>query len=481
VVRAHHDGGYSPPSASYVLDGNNGAVLQSLNADALRHPASLTKIMTLYLLFERLDGGKIRLDTPLRVSEHASVQAPTKLGLKPGQTISVDDAIKAIVTRSANDIAVVVAENIGGSEDEFCRMMTQKAHSLGMSRTTYVNASGLPDDQQITTAHDQALLGRAIQERFPRYYKYFSTQAFIYHGQSIRNHNHLLGSVEGVDGIKTGFTRASGFNLVTSVHRGGRHLVAVVLGGRSAAQRDAHMRELISANIKLAALLRRAPVVAAENHEAPEARPPRQVAFAGGAGALRADPAPTASLVAPVSSGSTDPIRPLLVKTISYRTASVQTAALGPMPSLIAVPPPPQRTAPAPERAEPAPAPLTLHAPKTISPPPEPAAASAAKAAPEAANLATPKPEHTAHAHVRGGWLIQIGAFEAEDEAREHLTEAQTKAKTVLALADPFTEKVQKGERALFRARFAGFDKDQAENACKQLKRSDIVCMALKN
>ena len=312
VARAGHSAhvkSYSPPSASIVIDGNTGSVLQALNPDALRHPASLTKIMTLYLLFEQLEAGKVRLDTPLNVSVHASEQAPTKLGLKPSGMITVEDAIQAMITRSANDVAVAAAENLGGDEDQFARLMTQKARSLGMTRTTYVNASGLPDDNQITTARDQAVLGRAIQERFPRYYKYFSTAAFVYHGHAIRNHNHLLGSVEGVDGIKTGFTRASGFNLVTSVRRGGRHLVAVVLGGRTSAQRDAHMRELISSNIKLASLGQGGPV-AGEKAEPVEAPRPRQVAFPEGDAALRP--------------GSTEPIRPLLVKTITYHTATLQ-------------------------------------------------------------------------------------------------------------------------------------------------------------
>ena len=167
-----HAENYSPPTASIVVDGYGGAVLQASNPDAPRHPASLTKIMTLYLLFERLEAGKIRLDSQLKVSEDASAQAPTKLGLKPGQTIAVEDAIKAIVTKSANDAAVAVAENLGGDESRFAKLMTQKARDLGMTRTTYTNASGLPDDAQITTARDQALLGRLIQKRFPRYYKY---------------------------------------------------------------------------------------------------------------------------------------------------------------------------------------------------------------------------------------------------------------------------------------------------------------------
>src|SRR5215475_1604998 len=232
-----HESAAAPPYAAIVLDANSGNVLHAANADELRHPASLTKIMTLYLLFERLDAGKLRLDSLLPVSEHASVQAPTKLGLKPGQFIEVEDAIRGLVTKSANDAAVAVGEAIGGTELDFAEMMTRKAHAIGMSRTIYRNASGLPNDEQVTTARDQALLGRAIQERFPRYYRYFATPSFTYHGETMRNHNKLLGHVDGVDGIKTGYTQASGFNLVASVRRNNKHIVSVVLGGTSAGAR----------------------------------------------------------------------------------------------------------------------------------------------------------------------------------------------------------------------------------------------------
>src|SRR2546430_5685823 len=249
-VRHHHEAkqSYSPSFASIIVDGNSGATLQSNNPDASRHPASLTKIMTLYLLFERLDAGKMKLDTEMEVSEHASEQAPTKLGLKPGQTLKVEDAIKGLVTRSANDAAVVIAEAIAGDEDEFAKLMTRKARALGMSKTTYRNASGLPNDEQLTTARDQATLGRAIQDRYPRYYRYFATTVFNYRGQSIRNHNRLLGNVEGIDGIKTGYTHASGFNLVSSMRRGNRHLIGVVLGGRSGGSRAAPMPHLLAEN-----------------------------------------------------------------------------------------------------------------------------------------------------------------------------------------------------------------------------------------
>ena len=265
--RRHHvvRESYSPQFSSIIVDGNSGAVLSSNNPDGIRRPASLTKIMTLYLLFERLESGKMKLDTEMDVSEFASEQAPTKLGLRPGQTIKVEDAIKGLVTRSANDAAVVIAETIAGNEADFAKLMTRKARALGMSKTTYRNASGLPNDEQLTTARDQATLGRAIQDRFPRYYRYFSTSVFAYRGQSIRNHNRLLGNVEGVDGIKTGYTRASGFNLVTSMRRGNRHLVGVVLGGRSGGSRDAIMRNLLAENLDKGATKRTVAAITERN------------------------------------------------------------------------------------------------------------------------------------------------------------------------------------------------------------------------
>jgi D-alanyl-D-alanine carboxypeptidase len=571
---------YSPPFASIVIDGNSGAVLQGASADSLRHPASLTKVMTLYLLFERLEAGRIRLDSPLKISEHAAGQAPTKLALKPGQTITVEDALKGMVTKSANDAAVAVAESLAGDEGSFANIMTQKAHALGMTHTKYVNASGLPDDDQVTTARDQALLGRAIQERFPRYYKYFSTQSFVYHGEAMRNHNHLLGAVDGVDGIKTGFTHASGFNLLTSLHRDGRYLVAVVMGGPSAAERDERMRELISTHIKEAAVRRTAPMIAevAERRDAspaklPTARPdrtptPDRIASA--------DRTPTASVDARAVTGSNDPIRPVLVKTISYRTAPVQTASLTPMPALVAVAAQPAAPQPVAAQAAPVPqsAPLPQAAPvpqavpgAQAAPPPQAAAsvqpagrtqpatpaqaatraisqprAEIASAAPSVevkaiaptdapappmptpvfAKTADPAPVQAQQAqqvqqvqqakqvqpvqsepvpgfarvaaaprtaplysppptHVHGGWLIQIGAFDDEDQAKQHLTAAQIRAHATLAAKDPFTERVQKGDKELYRARFAGFDKSTAEAACRMLKRSDFECMALKN
>jgi D-alanyl-D-alanine carboxypeptidase len=526
---------YSPPFASIVVDGNSGAVLQAASPDALRHPASLTKVMTLYLLFERLESGRLKLDSPLKVSEHAAEQPPTKLELKPGQTITVEDAIKSIVTKSANDAAVAVAENLAGDEDNFAKLMTQKAHALGMAHTKYVNASGLPDDDQITTARDQALLGRAIQERFPRYYKFFSTETFVYHGEAMRNHNHLLGAVDGVDGIKTGFTRASGFNLLTSLHRDGRYLIAVVMGGPSASERDERMRELIGAHIKEAALRRTAPTiveVAGRRDEPATKEPATKIPVA------HADRTVTASVDSRVVAGSNDPIRPLLVKTISYRTAPAQTASLTPMPALIPVAVPGSAAQLAAEPAAPAQAAARVSpqlraeiasaapsvdlkaaaqvtaqvtpqvaaqvtpqvAAQTEPPPPTrmlaaPAPAKLAETTPvqmqpaqiepAPAEIHTIMPSTAAYSvpatHAHGGWLIQIGAFDDEDQAKQHLSAAQIKVHAPLAAKDPFTERVQKGDKALYRARFAGFDKSTAEAACRALKRSDFECMTLKN
>ncbi len=259
--RAIHGPNYRPPYAAIVIDDKSGQVLHEDHADEPRHPASLTKIMTLYLLFEQIEAGTLKLDTPLPISTQAAIQNPTKMGLKANQTVKVEDAIKGLVTKSANDAAVVVAEALGGSEEEFAKLMTLKARMLGMSSTTYVNASGLPAMEQITTARDQALLGHAIQHRFPVYYQYFATPSFLWRGAEMRNHNNLLGNVRGVDGIKTGYTEASGYNLVCSVRRDDRHIVAVVLGGTSNAARDTRMRQLIEANITLASTQRTAPIV----------------------------------------------------------------------------------------------------------------------------------------------------------------------------------------------------------------------------
>lgn len=231
--------------ASLVVDGESGMELYSRSADTRNYPASLTKIMTLYMAFDALKRGKWTMNTRLKVSRRASRQPQTRLGLKVGQTITVRNAILALVTRSANDVATVVGENMAGTELRFAAIMTKQARKLGMTRTTFRNASGLPDKRQLSTARDMVRLATAIREDFPKYYPYFRTKRFRYKGRVYRNHNKLLGRYAGTEGIKTGYTNASGYNLVASVQRDGKHLIGVVFGGKTGARRDRHMIRLL--------------------------------------------------------------------------------------------------------------------------------------------------------------------------------------------------------------------------------------------
>jgi D-alanyl-D-alanine carboxypeptidase len=544
---------YSPAFSSIIVDGNSGATLSANNPDASRHPASLTKIMTLYLLFERLDAGKMQLDSEMEVSEHASEQAPTKLGLRPGQTIRVEDAIKGLVTRSANDAAVVIAEAIGGDEDDFAKLMTRKARALGMTRTVYRNASGLPDDDQVTTARDQSTLGRAIQDRFPRYYRYFSTAAFNYHGQTIRNHNHLIGSVEGVDGIKTGYTRASGFNLVTSMHRGNRFLIGAVMGGRSGSSRDAIMRNLLAENLEkgatkrtVAAITERnsadanADVAEAESESRPTqtvqvqgavqtassepaAAPPvhsvppaARSIFAAATAAVpppqaKAEPAPLTSGVIQTQSiaaipGSSEPMKPVKVKTVQIKAGQMKLASAGPATPITSAITPSRQEVPETSSAVVAKAETNKTEVARTEMPPQPAnhgtgngllgvlpaSSLPPSSTPQAMAYADPAPRAQPEtiqqngaikpvaAHT--GWIVQVGALESESEARQRIDAARNQAHGLLAKADPFTEPVvAKGDKKLYRARFAGLERDQAEAVCRALKHSDISCITVRN
>ena len=235
----------NPRYAAYVIDAKTGKVLFSRNGHARRYPASLTKMMTLYLVFEDLKAGHINLNTRLVMSKAGARREPSKIGLRPGQSISMEQAIYSLVTKSANDVATAIGDQLAGSEAKFAKRMTLKARQLGMKSTTFKNANGLTASGQVTTAADMAKLGLALREHFPRRYKYFKTRTFKLGKRRYPNHNRLLGRVRGVDGIKTGYTRASGYNLVSSVSSGGRRIVAVVMGGRSGKSRNAHMTNLI--------------------------------------------------------------------------------------------------------------------------------------------------------------------------------------------------------------------------------------------
>lgn len=256
--------------AAFVMHADSGDILFDRYSTARRYPASLTKMMTLYLLFEALEEGDLTLQSKLKVSSRAAGQPPSKLGLSAGATIDVDTAIQALVIKSANDVAVVVAESLGGSEWQFAQKMTAKAREIGMRNTRFRNASGLPNSKQVTTARDMATLGQRMVQDYPQYYHYFAAKSFTYNGRTYSTHNKLVNTFEGADGIKTGYTRASGFNLVTSAQRDGVHLIGVVLGGRKSYTRDRHMRDIL--NNAFAAIKKRPTLVAALYRHTPEPR-----------------------------------------------------------------------------------------------------------------------------------------------------------------------------------------------------------------
>ena len=504
--------------AAIVVDTASGKVLYQVNPDARRYPASLTKMMTLYVLFEELERGRFKLSTPLRVSSLAQRQAPTKLGLRAGETIAVQDAIKGLITRSANDAAAVIAESVAGSVPAFADRMTRTAHAIGMTNTRFRNANGLPDPGQYTSARDMMKLGVALQVRFPQYYPLFSIRSYTFRGRTIGNHNNLLGRINGVDGIKTGYVNASGFNLVTSVKRDGRKLVAVVMGGKTAAQRDAHMAQLIATYLpkasrfsgyddQLVADAMNAPKVAAASVVAP-AEPARLVA----ASTLPPHPMP---LPRPMNAGmdTTDP-DPAVV------TASIAPTA--PRPPVVPAVAEPQEVAEAPApAAAPSPEPVSLatatlpaslansHLPSSaaeafadIGPAPQgdPLAdlvarvdAHSRRSAAKTVQVASAAPANVMTDAVRApnetpapaaarpsGWYIQIGAVDSKAAAMTLLDKAKS-ATPQLATASPFAEAVNKGGATVVRARFGGFANEKAANkACAALKKSDFACFTIR-
>ena len=522
--RRHVGGGYAPPYAAMVVDVKSGRTLHAVNEDAPRIPASITKVMTLYLLFEQLERGKFTMNSELTVSAYAARQAPSKIGFAPGETIEVRDAILALVTKSANDVAVAIAENVAGSEDEFARMMTARARSLGMRSSTFYNPHGLPHSPpNITTARDLTILARAIQERFPRYYPMFSTRVFNYAGGAYRNHNKLLGRIEGVDGIKTGYTNLSGFNLMTSAKADGRHVVSVVLGGRSGASRDRIMADLVLANLPRAATSGRASSMVAEAPE-PEERPQERVQERiqerQRPVAAVAEPAPlpvprprieveaplpaAARAYAPVA--TTTPIappRPVNVGTQQLQISGMRPVAATTTPSAMRwsigapaidgkVMRPPANvdvTSSIARVAEPEEKPALKLAEHRVASAPAPAekaheagatvVAKTIEKTIERASEPVKASESRPALAAAGKWIIQLGATDDEAKARDILIRARAKASGPLADASGFTEKVEKGGSTLFRARFAGFeDPRDAEKACARLKRDGFACFA---
>ncbi len=441
-----------PKYAGIVIDANTGNVLYSENADTLHYPASLTKMMTVYLTFEALEAGRITLDTPVVFSRNAAAQAPTKLGIGAGRSVTVREAILGIVTKSANDAAMALGEMLGGSEESFARMMNDKARALGMTRTTYRNPNGLPNTAQMTTARDQARLGIALREHFPQYYGFFSETSFRLGNRVIPGHNHLIGSVRGVDGIKTGYTRAAGYNLATSVKVDGRSIVGVVLGGASTPARDNQMRKLIAAYLPLASTKHIATNVIAQT---PATAPNLQAASARMADISRAkvrndQPTEVAdarpSSMAAFAAVTPQSANPLLSAKPVQRPASDEVAD---------------------DETE----------IDTVT------TASTSKSDTKLVKLQraekSEKTEKAAKAAKteRGptGWVVQIGVSSSKNGATDLLDTAKSKGGKALRSAKPYAVAFDGG----FRARFGGFeDQNDAIKACKALKRAGVKCWA---
>ncbi len=410
-------------ASAIVVDMNSGSILYSQSADLPRYPASLTKMMTLYVLFGYLRAGKVTPTSELVVTPHAASQAPTKLGLKPGATISTTDAVKALVTQSANDAAVTIAENLAGTEENFARVMTDTARSIGMNATTFRNASGLPNEDQITTARDMATLAAHLIHDYPEYYGVFETRYFTFNGRKYRNHNKLLFGYQGCDGIKTGYTKASGFNLTASVHRGNKHLVAVVLGGKTGGQRDAAMRSVLDRHFAKATDTKPTPAqLLASLVPAPSPPAVQKPAYT----LAPPTPAPSAP-TAPAAEASTD--------TPADTATDTEEGDTG-------------------DPAEPIKASLTVTKP---------------------APKATIKPSK-----YQGAFQIQVGAFTSEAETENRLGMVQQRASDLLDGHMPFTTSFMRGDEEWYRARFAGFSRESAQAACAALKKMSLDCAVMK-
>ncbi|MEO1205606.1 MAG: D-alanyl-D-alanine carboxypeptidase [Pseudomonadota bacterium] len=510
--------------AAMAMDANTGKILHNRSGDAPRYPASLTKMMTLYMVFDLIERNRLSYSSKITISAQAASQPPSKLGLKVGDKISVSNAAKALVTKSANDVAVAVAEHIAGSEANFARLMTKTARDLGMKNTTFKNASGLPNSAQKTTARDMLTLALALQDNHAKHYRLFKTKRFSYRGKTYRNHNSLLGRVAGVDGIKTGYIRASGFNLVTSARKDGKHVVAAVFGGKSSRARNASMRSLIASSLKRASTRktrRPRPMLIAQPKRI---APPRRMA------GLRASPPSAAPMPtrAPVVNTAAQVGRPITssrtrsqadvrlnrnstahrrfqpkiqiaqVKRVSVmstrqnlgatRTRPEQTnprpievtrAGLPPIASSNDVARGRQQFRPTTQaRTAPGRPPSTLQdqlanllAKSGVAEKLEPGRRVAAYNP-----AARTRPMTATNARAKGHYLVQIGAYKTRAEAEARLADLAAREGQLLRGFSRLATPVATGQRQLYRARFAGFTAAMATKTCTELRRRAIDC-----
>ena len=442
--------------ASIVVDAASGEVLFSRFADARRYPASITKVMTLYLTFEALESGKIKLTDNLTVSPRAASQPPSKLGLAAGQSISLDDAMRATAVRSANDMAVVLAEHIAGSEAQFTARMTAKARELGMDHTRFTTANGLPDTRQATTARDLSILSRAVMRDYPQYYRYLGLHDWFYNGRDYRNTNGLLATGRGYDGIKTGFTNASGYNLAASSVRDGKRIITIVMGGRSTKSRNEHVAELMDTGFEVQ-----------RRRGQGERIQVAQTFFEQRGYGISADPNPPVEYTS-VSDEDGEGMGSTAVAYVAGPPPANLPTDVTPPPSARAAAATPRATAPI-QRAE---------APRT----PENLTASlnggASATTRRASSTTTPARNATRDAArtPAGRWTVQVGAFRDETVARNWLAEVSRRFRS------QFTEAQRDVQNAdgWYRSRFTGMTQASAEAACEALGERRVTCMVIR-
>jgi len=422
----------NPRYASIVIDADSGLVLHQRHADKRLHPASLTKVMTLLMVFEALERGELRLKDRVRISNHAASMVPSKLGLKPGSSIRVKDAIYALVTKSANDVAVALAEHLAGSERNFATLMTRKARDLGMSRTTFMNASGLHNKRQISTARDMAKMARYVINVHPDYYRYFSRKNFTYQGRTYRNHNRLMDSYSGMDGMKTGYIGASGFNLVASAVRNNRRIIGVVFGGRSSKSRNAHMASLLDRGFDRVKNLLIAKIT--------PPLPTRKPTIVSAVAALAAKaPAAGEDIVANTYSAALQKGFGTLIGEGDFDPGLSSRIETG----LMAI---------AAHKGE---AGYTVQ--KEKKPRAMPAAYSASVSAPKATGRNLP-------------WAVQIGAFTSRAATDKAIHKALRSLPKPYSKAQPMIAPLKTADGWLFRARLSGYTKTEALSACNHLR-----------
>jgi D-alanyl-D-alanine carboxypeptidase len=462
LVVATFDAADARPKFSAIsVDARTGKILFANDIDGQRHPASLTKVMTLYLLFQDLQAERIKLSTNLQVSRRAASMAPSKLGMKPGSTISVENAIKALVTKSANDVAATIGENLGGSEANFAARMTRTARAIGMSRTTFKNASGLPNPSQTTTARDMATLSLRVQRDFPQYYPYFRITSFTYNGKTIRTHNRLLGRYRGTDGIKTGYIAASGFNLTTSAKRGDKRIVGVVMGSSSGGARNKYMMNMLDKTFA-------------------KCVDGKTIATAAGSSKSADEPLAGEKKIADAKAK----LKPLFGNKVEEPVVA-EAPAETPVTENAGTT---FQTVTAPGDAPSADATKVLVAKieDMAEEPDEESESDVANMAPETSTLPSKLPfavkkneDTTSVATVDPTWNIQIGAYPKKEEARKKLQQVKASNSGLLEGKPAFTVEVQKGDETVYRARFSGFTQKTAKAACSKLARKGLQCMTL--